>query len=123
VKAPLMVTGGFRTAAAMARAVREDGIALIGLARPLIVDADAPNRLLAGAGELTRWENILRLGPGLFGPRSPFMLIKAVNGFGAMSWYYQQIRRIGAGEGADVKLGLLKALVAEQKAQEALLRE
>jgi hypothetical protein len=51
------------------------------------------------------------------------MLIKAVNGFGAMSWYYQQIRRIGAGEGADVKLGLLKALVAEQKAQEALLRE
>ncbi|MBU6371372.1 MAG: NADH:flavin oxidoreductase/NADH oxidase family protein [Alphaproteobacteria bacterium] len=121
VKVPLMVTGGFRTAAAMARAVRDDGVALVGLGRPMVVDTDAPKRLLAGAAELTRWENILRVGPGLFGPKSPIMLIKAVNGFGAMSWYYQQIRRLGAGEAPDVKLGLLKALSVEEKTQKAML--
>jgi hypothetical protein len=49
------------------------------------------------------------------------MLIKAVNGFGAMSWYYQQIRRLGAGGVPDEKLGLLAALAAEEKAQKALL--
>jgi len=121
VKVALMVTGGFRTAAAMASAVRDDGVALIGLGRPMVVDADAPRKLLTGAAELTRWENILRLGPGLFGPKSPIMLIKAVNGFGAMSWYYQQIRRLGAGGVPDEKLGLLAALGAEEKAQKALL--
>ena len=120
VKVPLMVTGGFRTAAAMASAVRDDGVALIGLGRPMVVDADAPRKLLSGAAELTRWESILRLGPGLLGPKSPIMLIKAVNGFGAMSWYYQQIRRLGAGGVPDEKLGLLAALAAEEKAQKAL---
>jgi len=121
VKIPLMVTGGFRTSAAMAQAVAQDGVALVGLGRPMTVDADAPAKLLAGADAVARWEQVLRLGPGLFGPKSPIMLIKAVNGFGAMSWYYQQIRRIGAGEGADLKLGLLAALAAEEKTQKAAL--
>ena len=121
VSIPLMVTGGFRTASAMAQAIAQEGVALVGLARPMIIDADAPAKLLAGADELTRWENILRLGPGILGPRSPIMMIKATNGFGAMSWYYQQIRRIGAGQAPDLKMGLLKAIGAEQAAQKALL--
>ena len=47
-KTPLMVTGGFRSAAAMANAITDDGIALVGLARPLCVDPDYASNLLNG---------------------------------------------------------------------------
>jgi 2,4-dienoyl-CoA reductase-like NADH-dependent reductase (Old Yellow Enzyme family) len=113
----LMVTGGFRTAAAMARAVDEDGIALVGLARPLVVEPDGPAKLLAGAAALNRHEDALRIGPGLLGPRSPFKTVRALNGFGALYWQYQQLRRLGRGEAIDERLSLLAALAAEQRAQ------
>jgi 2,4-dienoyl-CoA reductase-like NADH-dependent reductase (Old Yellow Enzyme family) len=123
VKLPLMVTGGFRTAAAMARAVREDGVAIIGLGRPLVTQPDAPAKLLSGAAEIDRPEARLRVGPGWLGPHSPFATIKAINGFGSMYWYYQQIRRYGAGQDLAPGLGVLSALSAEQKAQAALMKQ
>jgi 2,4-dienoyl-CoA reductase-like NADH-dependent reductase (Old Yellow Enzyme family) len=48
---PLMVTGGFRTRAAMEEAVGEGACDVIGLARPLAVEPDLPRRLLAGDAE------------------------------------------------------------------------
>lgn len=122
VTIPLMVTGGFRTAAAMDRAVKEDGVALIGLGRPLCVDPAGPAKLLAGAAMLDRWEDRLRVGPGLLGPRSPIAMVKAINGFGATYWHYQQLRRIAAGNPPDEQLGVLAALGREQAAQAAWLR-
>jgi 2,4-dienoyl-CoA reductase-like NADH-dependent reductase (Old Yellow Enzyme family) len=121
VAMPLMVTGGFRTAAGMARAVTDDGVALIGLGRPLCVDPIAPQKLLAGQAALDRWEDRLRIGPGIFGPKSPIAMIKAINGFGATYWYYQQLRAMAAGRAPDQKLGVLKALQLEQAAQGAWL--
>ena len=47
VSIPLMVTGGFRTAEGMARALEVDRVSLIGLARPLCTDLDGPRRLLS----------------------------------------------------------------------------
>jgi 2,4-dienoyl-CoA reductase-like NADH-dependent reductase (Old Yellow Enzyme family) len=117
---PLMVTGGFRTAAAMARAIETDRVALIGLARPLCVDPMAPGKLLAGASSVPRTEDTLRIGPGWLGPKSPFALVKAANGFGATYWYYQQLRRMGQGQPPDLSLKLLDALRIEQAAQAAL---
>ena len=122
VKLPLMVTGGFRSAAAMERAVRDDGVALIGIARPMVVQTDAPKRLLAGAAQLDRWEDRLRVGPGIFGPKSPLAMVRAINGFGALYWQYQQLRRIGRGEAPDLKMGVLKALNAEQRDQRAWMK-
>ncbi len=116
VSTPLMVTGGFRAARAMAQAV-QDGVSLIGLARPLVVATDGPARILAGARELPRPERSLRLGEGWLSPQSRSALVKALNGFGAIAWYYQQLRRIAAGKGADAKLGLLRALVQERREQ------
>jgi 2,4-dienoyl-CoA reductase-like NADH-dependent reductase (Old Yellow Enzyme family) len=122
---PLMVTGGFRTAAAMAEAVAEEGVALIGLARPLIMQPDAPAQLLFGAAEIERREDMLRLAPKWMGewlgPNSSNTLIKSLNGFGALYWYYQQLRRIGAGRAPDPGLSLLSALGAEQGDQAQLL--
>ena len=121
-RAALMVTGGFRTAAGMAAAVRDDGVDLIGVARPLCVDPDQVRKLLSGEiSELDRWEDRLRLGPGLLGPASPIKLIKAINGFGAQSWYYEQIVRLGEGRDAEPKLGFAKAMGDAGKREKAVL--
>lgn len=115
-RARLMVTGGFRTASGMAAAVVEDGIDVIGLGRPLCADPAAPGKLLRGEiSALERWEDVLRVGPGWLGPRSPVALVKVINGFGVQSWYYEQIVRIAEGGAADPRLGVLRALIADQR--------
>ena len=119
-KMPLMVTGGFRTVAAMNDALAAGEADLIGLGRPLCVDTGAPARLLDGTqAALDQWEQKLRIGPGLLGPHSPIKLIKALNGFGAMGWYYEQLKRLGAGGEPDEKLGVLSAFLANQKSEKA----
>lgn len=118
VTVPLMVTGGFRSAAAMASAINTANVALIGLGRPLCVDTQCVSDLLSGQRQtLDRWEQQLQLGPGWLGPHSPFGLIKMLNGFGATYWYYQQFRLIGRGEAANLKLKVFSALLRELKEQ------
>jgi 2,4-dienoyl-CoA reductase-like NADH-dependent reductase (Old Yellow Enzyme family) len=122
-RAKLMVTGGFRTAAGMQAAIAQDGVDLIGLGRPLCVDPAAPGKLLRGEiAALDRWEDQLRVGPGWLGPKSPFMLVKAINGFGAQSWYYEQLWHIAESGQANPKLGLLAALVSDQRREAARAR-
>ena len=118
VTVPLMVTGGFRSIAAMASAVSSSGVAVIGLGRPLCVDTQCVRHLLTGQQQtLDRWEKQLQLGPGWLGPHSPIGLIKMLNGFGATYWYYQQFRYMGRGEAANLKLGVFSALLRELKEQ------
>lgn len=122
VTVPLMVTGGFRSAAAMADAIADAGIALIGLGRPLCVDTQCVHQLLADERQtLDRWEVQLQLGPGWLGPHSPFGLIKVLNGFGATYWYYQQFRRMGRGAAPDLRLGVFGALLRELRDQKRWL--
>ncbi|TAJ90380.1 NADH:flavin oxidoreductase/NADH oxidase family protein [Reyranella sp.] len=45
---PIMLTGGFRSKAAMEAALGEGACDVIGLGRPMCVDTDLPHRLLAG---------------------------------------------------------------------------
>jgi hypothetical protein len=92
-RAKLMVTGGFRTAQGMADAIANDGVDLIGLGRPLCLYPDAPASLLNGTlSRFVPWEHRLRIGPGLLGPHSPITIIKAINGFGSMTWFNEQLR-------------------------------
>ncbi|MEL6825221.1 MAG: NADH:flavin oxidoreductase, partial [Pseudomonadota bacterium] len=114
-KMPLMVTGGFRTAAGMNDALAAGEADLIGLGRPLCVDVDAPGHLLSGdLDELIKWESTLRIGPGIFSPNSSIGIFKALNGFGMQGWYYHQLHRIADGEAPNRKLGVLSAFLKMQ---------
>ena len=112
VSLPLMVTGGFRTAAAMNDAIENDGIAVIGLARPLVHDPLAANALLAGhALELDRWERRLGHPGGLLGVDSPILAVKAASSFAAIAWYYDQLYQLGAGREPTSDEAIWKALL------------
>ena len=118
-RAPVMVTGGFRTRAAMEAAL-DEGVSVIGIARPLCIDPDLANRLLAGeVSELPAPEKAFRLGPGWLGPHSSSDLLKAANGFAAMSYFYRNIIRMGDGKPTNAKQGLWGALVRHQVQERA----
>ena len=113
-KTPVMVTGGFRTKAAMEEAL-DAGVAMIGLGRPLCVIPDAPKKLLAGAmDELPAFEAGLALGEGYWGPNSASDLIRAANGFAAMAFFYRNIIRMGEGAPPKRKMNLFLALIRHQ---------
>lgn len=81
---PLMVTGGFRTAEAMERAVATGACDVVGLGRPLAVSPDAPARLLDG--RITRVDG----GEKRIGVPK---LDSAVD----LYWHTRQLRHMGAG--------------------------
>jgi 2,4-dienoyl-CoA reductase-like NADH-dependent reductase (Old Yellow Enzyme family) len=111
VRIPLMVTGGFRTRAGMDAALASGDVDVIGLARPLCTDPDAPGELLAGLRDaIPDWERTLRLGPGLLGPSSPFDLVRLANGWGVQGWFCVQLLRMGAGQEPDRGMSVFKAL-------------
>lgn len=127
-RAKLMVTGGFRSVEGMADAIINDGIDLIGLSRPLCLYPDAPAALLRGElDQFEPWEHRLRLGPGLLGPGSPITLIKAINGFGTMNWYNEQLIRIAGGQGPDPRMNFFTAFLRgasrEKRVAQALQSE
>jgi len=114
-KTPVMVTGGFRTKAAMEAAV-DEGVAMIGIGRPLCVDPDVPGKLLSGEIEaLEAFEKRLRVGPGIFGPHSSLSMMKAVNGLATMAFFYRNIIRLAEGKPTQREMNLLGALIVHQR--------
>ena len=87
VKVPLTVTGGFRSATAMNAALNNDSLDMVGLARPLAVDTEYPNKLLAGQ---TIDINVNPIKTG----------IKAIDDMALMevAWYGRQLHRISKGQ-------------------------
>ena len=86
VSTPLMLTGGFRTADGMAAAIDSGAVDLVGLARLLAIEPDAPNRLLAGH---STYHHVRPIRTG----------IRAVDRMALMeiTWYTRQLRRMGKG--------------------------
>lgn len=110
---PLMVTGGFRSAETMNEAI-ESGIGMIGIGRPLCAEPDGPSRLIAGKIDaLARFEaQLMPPEPGAVPAAAPDAL---PDGFAIISWFYQQIRRLGRGLPPDRTLPVLEALLAERE--------
>ena len=122
-RARLMVTGGFRSVSGMQTAIEQDGIDAIGLGRPLCVMPDAPARLLDGRlRTLDQWENRLAIGPGLLGKSSPIGIVKVLNGFGAQSWFYEQLHALADDGVPKPKMGVLRAFVSDQRRQSKSVR-
>jgi 2,4-dienoyl-CoA reductase-like NADH-dependent reductase (Old Yellow Enzyme family) len=83
---PVMVTGGFRSITGMVEAREGGDLDVVGLARPLIADPEAPRRLLAG--EIDK----------LVSPEA------TLNVFHIMPWNNMQIERLGDGLDPDLSL-------------------
>ena len=110
VSVPLMVTGGFRTRAAMEQALATGAADVIGLGRPMCVVTDAPRQLLAGADALPRFEDRVDLLPGWLGFLKRFQLVKAISGFAGIYWFYQQLWLLGHEGRTDVDFSVMRAL-------------
>lgn len=90
VKVPILVTGGFRSQGAMEDAIESGAIDLVGIARPLAIDPNLPNKVLKRQGYIS---NVQPIKTG----------IKKLDDMAIMeiSWYTDQIRRMA--EGKDPK--------------------
>jgi 2,4-dienoyl-CoA reductase-like NADH-dependent reductase (Old Yellow Enzyme family) len=86
VQVPLMLTGGFRTLAGMNAALKTGALDVVGLARLLAIDPDAPKALLQGQ-ECEQHVRPISTG------------IKAIDRMGIMEilWYSRQLKRIAEG--------------------------
>jgi 2,4-dienoyl-CoA reductase-like NADH-dependent reductase (Old Yellow Enzyme family) len=127
VSIPVMVTGGFRTVAAMTQALEKDGVDVIGLGRPLVIDPDGANKILTGeVSRLSSRDNDLVIGNGLLGPRSPISFLRDLNAWGSLGWYYEHIYSLADGKNPDLSLSAFRALLAydrtEGRTAKALVR-
>ena len=113
---PIMVTGGLRRKDVMNHVLETGGADMIGLGRPLCVDADGPNRLLNGEDELARYEDNLSLLPGWLMWLTRFNAVRTINSFATQFWFYEQIANISRTGATDPKLSVFSATMAQQKA-------
>lgn len=108
VSIPLMVTGGFRTRAAMEHALSTGAADIIGLGRPLCVDTDGASKLLNGAAGLDRWEKRLHLLKGPLGWLRRFGALRTMEVFAVQYWYYAQLYAIARRSASDPSMSVFR---------------
>ena len=105
-KTPLMVTGGFRSGAAMDSALQAGEVDAIGLGRPLITVPDAPRRLLAGdMPVLPVHELSLRIDEGELAEDER----EGAKMWSIQGWFAVQMLRMGDGLEPDLSLSVADA--------------
>jgi 2,4-dienoyl-CoA reductase-like NADH-dependent reductase (Old Yellow Enzyme family) len=101
---PLMVTGGFRTAAGMTDAIATGATDLVGVARPLALEPELPAALVRDPA----------------GTRSSFQLkplgIKKLDSAAELWWTQHQLHRIGVGKDPNAAYGTRRALLSARAA-------
>ena len=109
---PLMITGGFRSRSIMEEVIQSGEVDIVGLARPLCTQPACSTHLIKEQiDQLDAYEHALVLGKGFWGNNSPLNLIKAVNAFGQIGYYYWQIIRLARGEEPQPELSTVRACV------------
>jgi 2,4-dienoyl-CoA reductase-like NADH-dependent reductase (Old Yellow Enzyme family) len=107
---PVMITGGFRNRNVMEQAITRGEVDIIGLARPLCTQPDCSRQLIEGVlDKVDDYEQTLVLGKGIWGNNSSLNLIKAINSFGQVGFYYWQIIRLSEGRIPEPELKVLPA--------------
>ena len=122
LKVPLMVTGGFRSRAAMEQALRQGGADLIGLGRPLCAQPDGAARLLAGADTLPSTERELALFPPLLSFLRGIKTLRAIDSFAVQYWYYAQIYALGRTGQTDLGKSVFSSFLEVEKTHKAWLK-
>lgn len=97
---PLMVTGGFRTAAGMNAALASGSLDLCGIARLLAIEPEVSRRLLEGQDPS---EKVAPLKTGI-GMVDRMALME-------VTWYTRQLRRIGRGQNPKPRESALKVFL------------
>ena len=124
VSLPLMVTGGFRTRVGIEDALQSNVCQIVGIGRPLCVDPYCVKKMIAEELDvLPSFEKTLSLGPSILSPSSPFTIIKVINAFGAMAWFYQQIKNMARGLLPNHKQKLFNAFRADMKADKLAIKD
>ena len=124
VSLPLMVTGGFRTREGIEDALQSNVCQIVGIGRPLCVDPYCVKKMIAEELDvLPSFEKTLSLGPSILSPSSPFTIIKVINAFGAMAWFYQQIKNMARGLMPNHKQKLFNAFRADMKADKLAIKD
>lgn len=122
LKVPLMVTGGFRTRAAMEEALRQGAAEVIGLGRPLCVAPDGAAQLLAGAERLPSAEKDLALFPSALSFLTRIKALRAIDSFAAQYWFYCQIYALGRTGRTDLEKSVFSSLLEVEKTHKAWLK-
>ena len=124
VSIPLMVTGGFRTREGINDALQSNVCQIVGIGRPLCADPYCIKKMISGELEtLPSFEKTLSLGPSILSPSSPFTLIKVINAFASMAWFYQQIKHMAKGLMPNQEQKLFNAFTADMKADKLALKD
>jgi 2,4-dienoyl-CoA reductase-like NADH-dependent reductase (Old Yellow Enzyme family) len=91
---PVAVTGGFRSGTAMENALQSGATSMIGLARPMAVEPDLPNKLLADKAYASSLKR-------------PTTGVAMVDKFSMLdiTWYEFQLARLAKGESPDLNQG------------------
>jgi 2,4-dienoyl-CoA reductase-like NADH-dependent reductase (Old Yellow Enzyme family) len=118
---PIMVTGGFRSKAAIDHALTTGAADMIGLGRPLCSDPASAAKLLMGRATLDRPEDRLALLPDWLGPIKSMKMMRAIDGFAIQYWYYAQIYAIGKTGKPNPNLTVFSAWREVEKVHKALM--
>ncbi|MEM7359095.1 MAG: NADH:flavin oxidoreductase/NADH oxidase family protein [Pseudomonadota bacterium] len=109
---PLMLTGGFRSREVMERALTNNEVDVIGLARPFCTQTDLTKGLLdRSVDEVDTYEHELVMGTGFWGNNSGSETIKSINNVGQVGFYYWQIIRLSQGLEIDTGLKVFKSFL------------
>jgi 2,4-dienoyl-CoA reductase-like NADH-dependent reductase (Old Yellow Enzyme family) len=95
---PLMLTGGLRSAAAMADIIADGTVDVAGLARPLAVEPELPRQILAGEAHGAR-------------PVRVTLRNKTLDSMLTTFWHVEQMHLIAAGKEPDVGLSRVGAFL------------
>jgi 2,4-dienoyl-CoA reductase-like NADH-dependent reductase (Old Yellow Enzyme family) len=99
VDIPVVVTGGFRSASAMQEALANGATEMIGLARPMAVEPDFPEKILGDNAYQSNLKN----------PTTGFAFVDRMTML-EITWYEYQLAQIGQGKTVDPELNAWKAV-------------
>ncbi|RTX84453.1 NADH:flavin oxidoreductase/NADH oxidase family protein [Staphylococcus piscifermentans] len=101
VKAPIVVTGGFRTAKGMEDALESGSVDMVGIAKPFAIYPDLPNQILNGTYEKLESPHITT------GVKA---LDKKLSSILVLSWYEKQFELMANGKQPEMQLSAWKGL-------------